>query len=693
MNAHHSGRCLRPGVVFALALALALLVPIAMGADDGALGVHYEYQVEVPSNQRETLEKALGIVSRWLGENLQVKRPEGTASLFLEPQCTRFVTWSGAVNRKECLDYSLSSCGKAEVNPQLYRPREVCDPTRPRNCETVGRGNPGAPAGAQLVVYVTSSPSPGCSQGDEVGELASAVYCTRSSVDDRPTSGNVNICPETLQKAASSERELYRLADTLLHEHFHLLGFNPGLFPDFVGEDGSRIGEDKVVRRQEGGQTSIITPRVVAAARQHFGCDTLDAVPLERSGGTGTAGGHWPADLFGDREIMVPTIALTRAVVSDMTLALIEDSGWYRSLKNSSLGYLSFNRDVGCLAGNGFCDAEASSEYYCKDDGRASFCSPDHYSVGACERATDAQCSMVKSFGNMICRDEAADAQSTLGYDPKDWAQRYGESSRCLPIASEPYEWRNDVNQFSYTLMGLGGSGGCFNVRCDRSRGTEDLRIMVRGPDGQETECREGGYVDAKALSNGLQSGKIGPCPSAKAFCSNLGCPSDCSARGDCFNPNGEAECRCYLGFKGESCNNLMEETDTVFPAGARNVTASAPTAPPLEMDAMASEEPQDSGIEEAESGGANIPWKVVAVGCVVLVGALALVITFWLIARRFKSTPRGRGRGRGGGTQMQHLSLSETAEAPEESNDLDGGIVGVHAHRLLYGTSIKVDV
>jgi leishmanolysin len=50
---------------------------------------------------------------------------------------------------------------------------------------------------------------------------------------------------------------------------------------------------------------------------------------LEDGGGRGTAGSHWEKRLLMN-EIMTGSVD-TRSVVSAMTLALLEDSGWYKA--------------------------------------------------------------------------------------------------------------------------------------------------------------------------------------------------------------------------------------------------------------------------------------------------------------------------------------------------------------------------
>lgn len=44
--------------------------------------------------------------------------------------------------------------------------------------------------------------------------------------------------------------------------------------------------------------TSVVTPRVTSAVREHFQCNTLAGAELEDDGGDGTAGSHWEQRLF-----------------------------------------------------------------------------------------------------------------------------------------------------------------------------------------------------------------------------------------------------------------------------------------------------------------------------------------------------------------------------------------------------------
>uniref|UniRef100_H3AUJ2 Leishmanolysin-like peptidase n=1 Tax=Latimeria chalumnae TaxID=7897 RepID=H3AUJ2_LATCH len=73
----------------------------------------------------------------------------------------------------------------------------------------------------------------------------------------------------------------------------------------------------------------LATPRVVEEARRHFSCPLLEGMELENQGGLGTELNHWEKRLL-ENEAMTGSHTQNR-VFSRITLAIMEDTGWYRS--------------------------------------------------------------------------------------------------------------------------------------------------------------------------------------------------------------------------------------------------------------------------------------------------------------------------------------------------------------------------
>jgi hypothetical protein len=130
--------------------------------------------------------------------------------------------------------------------------------------------------------------------------------------------------------------------------------------------------------------TKIITlPNVVQKAKEHFNCSSIKGFPLEdQSNGR----------MLWEQRIMMGDIMtatwLTRPVISEITLALFEDSGWYKVNYNYA-GVLNWGEGMGCefitdscqkaamtIGSHSFCDFRPSSNTL--------GCTVDYKAVASC---------------------------------------------------------------------------------------------------------------------------------------------------------------------------------------------------------------------------------------------------------------------------------------------------------------------
>lgn len=102
-------------------------------------------------------------------------------------------------------------------------------------------------------------------------------------------------------------------------------------------------------------QSVIISPNVVQATKDHFNCSTMQGAILEDGGSASSAGSHWER-LFFHNEYMTAQL-MTEMVMSNITLALFEDSGWYTiNYSDPSLMQpLYYGKNKGCDFVNNFC--------------------------------------------------------------------------------------------------------------------------------------------------------------------------------------------------------------------------------------------------------------------------------------------------------------------------------------------------
>ena len=109
---------------------------------------------------------------------------------------------------------------------------------------------------------------------------------------------------------------------------------------------------------------------------------------LEDGGGRGTAGSHWEKRLLMN-EIMTGSVD-TRSVVSAMTLALLEDSGWYKA-NYSMAEQLDWGRDQGVDFLLSKCDAWGGAY-------RCNYTSPSGCTYN---REAEGYCPIVKYNGDL----------------------------------------------------------------------------------------------------------------------------------------------------------------------------------------------------------------------------------------------------------------------------------------------------
>ena len=141
----------------------------------------------------------------------------------------------------------------------------------------------------------------------------------------------------------SHDRVMEYFSEVFLHELTHALGFLGGMFQYYPGGLENTI-KNKIIRGIE--RTIMITPKVVEHAKKYFNCDSIEGVELEDQGGTGSSGSHWEQRILLG-EYMGAVIYQEEMVISEFTLAALEDSGWYK-VNYYTGGLMRFGKNKGC---------------------------------------------------------------------------------------------------------------------------------------------------------------------------------------------------------------------------------------------------------------------------------------------------------------------------------------------------------
>ena len=145
----------------------------------------------------------------------------------------------------------------------------------------------------------------------------------------------------------------------LLHHIIHILGFSYESFEYFDG------GKDKIYTTDIDiyGLTRnyIISQNVIEFAKIYYGCDSITKLPLENQNEDKNET-HWEAQKFLG-EIMSSYTYTADLVLSEFTLKLLEDSGWYK-INYYTGGLMRFGKHKGCEFLYEDCSDKFKNEYF-----------------------------------------------------------------------------------------------------------------------------------------------------------------------------------------------------------------------------------------------------------------------------------------------------------------------------------------
>ena len=206
---------------------------------------------------------------------------------------------------------------------------------------------------------------------------AGASPCFLNAEDNRPIMGYILISPFNEDFGYNNSKEYYSLL--FLHEITHILVFSDVLYEYYLYS--GEVTTKKIINGKE--RTLISSPKVINIAAQHFNCSLITGIELENQGGSGSEGSHWETRvMLGDYMISVD---YAEQVISDITLALFEDSGWYE-VNYYTAGLFRFGKGQGCDFLNSKCVTNGTSNFkfdYC-DFRIYDTCSPNNLNRGEC---------------------------------------------------------------------------------------------------------------------------------------------------------------------------------------------------------------------------------------------------------------------------------------------------------------------
>ena len=182
----------------------------------------------------------------------------------------------------------------------------------------------------------------------------------------RPIVGIVYISEVFYEKILPQNNSLYYTKVILLHQFTHILGFLKDTFNDYPMGIGNVIYSTGTNVRNGVNRNFIITPKVVEFAKKYYSCENLIGMELEDQ--EGRTNSHWEArTLLG--EYMNSDHYFLEQSISEFTLALLEDSGWYKANYYTG-GLMRYGKNKGCNFLNEDCNNtfQHKNEFFSKSE-------------------------------------------------------------------------------------------------------------------------------------------------------------------------------------------------------------------------------------------------------------------------------------------------------------------------------------
>jgi leishmanolysin-like peptidase len=324
----------------------------------------------------------------------------------------------------------------------------------------------------------------------------------------------------------------------------------------------------------------LVTPHALEHARKHFDCPTLNGVELENQGSEGSALSHTEARIFlGD--IMNPELNPgATGKYSEISLAIFEDSGWYK-VNYSHSTPIAWGKNKGCAFATQKClkdqkpkPVSVAPDHFCTKQYERK-CMVGHESKGVCVLTNShtehtpipepfryfnksmGGTSESKYVGGWVTSadfcpvymqdyttdfKQAQDCRFTNTHvDTTYTGELYGTGSMC--VESDVIHVSKYANKKAQPLS----KTRCFKTECQvDQRGKMSLTVHVGD---KSVSCGASGGQDI-TFDDDVFYGKL-TCPLVSEVCGNAPCLNNCNNMGRCVN----GACVCSPGFYGDDCS------------------------------------------------------------------------------------------------------------------------------------------
>lgn len=172
------------------------------------------------------------------------------------------------------------------------------------------------------------------------------------------------------------------------------------------------------------------TPRIREKAIYYYDCPSIPGMQLENQGLEDepiASAFHFEATIL-QQEIMTAQNDLTDKLLSEFTIAILEDTGWYGPINKLFVQAIRWGRQKGCNFYTLACtDPNTTYSEFCVEVGVKKRCNVGYQGIGLCQ--TDSYldtCAYYKLLPDMVCQDTQA------SYAAEGSGEIFKHTSRCF---------------------------------------------------------------------------------------------------------------------------------------------------------------------------------------------------------------------------------------------------------------------
>lgn len=286
------------------------------------------------------------------------------------------------------------------------------------------------------------------------------------------------------------------------------------------------------------GYYEIVLPTVAQVSRNHFNCQSLEGVRLENQPTSEDCLGSHFDERTWFTEFMSAVYDEDAAYFSPLTLAFLEDTGWYKCDFTQAS-----NSPFGLGAGCDFVNENCIVDEMVPDYGKGFFCNE--------KKEKKWTCGPSHMFRGTCDLEEYSYPQRTY-FEPEHIGPTFTHADYCPMAISNAVDCDDASGKKEHPLIEIFGSDSkCIDVTvqgiqsstCLKSGCNEELKSFDFEVENKIYSCsKDFEVIDVDVIGTIYQF----HCPRLTQVCPNMFCPSMCSGKGICDWSLPSPKCKCF---------------------------------------------------------------------------------------------------------------------------------------------------